>query len=253
MTTPFNANDTIDDGAFVAHFQWLYQNGVERILIAGTTGEFFSLTHDERKLLLQLAARHFKGHVMFHAGAGNLVDTLDLAIFAANEGAHSVAVILPWFLAGVEHRGMVSYLSRISEVVDVPFLIYNFPKHTQVRLTPAILAEVNHFGVKDSDGDLSLIPHTANYFIGSDRQLLAAYAVGARGFISARASGYPSLYSEMDAASRENHESEKSRLLHSKICDVCDTLSGSNQIQLVKETIHKALPGYPTGVRLPLI
>jgi dihydrodipicolinate synthase/N-acetylneuraminate lyase len=253
ITTPFNADNTIDDGAFVAHFQWMYQNGIQRILIAGTTGEFFSLTVDERKHLLQLAAKHFNGHIMFHAGAGSLVDTLDLSIFAANEGAHSVAVILPWFLAELEHRGVVSYFSEISAVLDVPFLIYNFPRHTQVRLTPAILAEINHFGIKDSSGDLSLIPHTPNYFIGSDRRLLSAYAVGARGFISARANGYPSLYAELDTASREDPESEKSRLLHAKVCNVCDLLSGNNQIQLVKKTIRNAVPGYPTSVRLPLV
>ena len=252
ITTPFNADNTIDEGAFVEHFQWLFQNGVERLLIAGTTGEFFSLSHDEKKRLLQLAIKHFQGHIMFHAGAGALVDTLDLAIFAEGEGAHSVAAILPWYLASVSHSALVAYLKQVAETVKLPFIIYNFPKHTQVRVTPGLLAEVPHFGLKDSSADLSLIPHTDNYFIGSDRQLLKAYELGAKGFVSARANVHPRLYADMDTASQHDPDSAASKSLHEQVCAACDALGGPDQIRLVKESIQKALPGYPTTVRLPL-
>lgn len=253
LTTPFNSDNTIDEGAFVAHFQWLYKNGVQRILVGGTTGEFFSLALEERRRLLKLVTKHFKGYVMFHAGAGSLVDTVDLAAFAASEGAHSVAVMLPWFLASVEHRGLVDYLNRVSEAVAVPFVIYNFPKHTQVRVTPKILSEVQHAGLKDSSGDMSLISHTPNYYIGSDRKLLEAYALGARGFISARSNAHPDLYANMDAAALADHNSPQSLALHEEVCSICDSLSGPGQIHIVKEAIQKELPDYPTAVRLPLL
>lgn len=253
ITTPFNSDNTVDEGAFVEHFQWLQKNGVTRILVGGTTGEFFSLAVEERKRLLTLALQHFDGHVMFHAGAGALVDTLELAIFAQGEGAHSVAAILPYYLASVPHAALVAYLREISECLDKPFIIYNFPKHTQVQLTPKILSDVPHFGLKDSSGDFSLIPHTDNYFVGSDRQLLNAYVRGAKGFISARSNGYPELYAQMDAASQKDPGSDASSTIHQKVCDVCDELSGPNQIRLVKESIQKAIPDYPTAVRLPLM
>ncbi|MBN2718108.1 MAG: dihydrodipicolinate synthase family protein, partial [Deltaproteobacteria bacterium] len=179
--------------------------------------------------------------------------TLDLAIYGAAEGAHSVAAILPYYLASVEHGALVTYLSQVAETVDIPFLIYNFPRHTQLQVTPALLADVPHFGLKDSSGDFSLIPHTPNYFVGSDRQLLKAYSLGAKGFVSARANGHPELYAQMDTASQIDPESEASVALHLKVCDVCDTLSGPQQIHLVKESIRAHLPGYPTAVRLPLI
>ena len=253
ITTPFNADRTVDEGAFVEHFQWLRKSGVTRLLVGGTTGEFFSLSVDERKRLLVLALKHFDGHVMFHAGAGVLVDTLDLAIFAAGEGAHSVAAILPYYLANVSHGALVAYLCRISECIDKPFIIYNFPKHTQVQVTPGILSEVPHFGLKDSSGDLSLVSHTKNYFIGSDRELLNAYAVGAKGFISARANAAPDLYAKMDAASLKDPQSEESLALHQKVRAVCDELSGPDQIRVVKEAVRESLPGYPAAVRLPLM
>lgn len=252
ICTPFCSNSQIDEGAFVAHLQWLEENGRPNLLVAGTTGEFFSLSLPEKKQLLRLAAKHYKGDIMFHAGTCALCDTIELATFAQEEGAHCVAAILPFYLASLEEDGLIGYLNQISHSTSLPFVIYNFPKHTQVRISPSILAKVTHFGIKDSSGDMSLIPHTPNYYIGSDRKMLEAYQKGAAGFISARSNAYPKLYTEIDMAITQKRFQAAQQMLP-QIEAVCDKLSGPRQISLVKREIAQHIPGYPNNVRLPLL
>ncbi|MBN2342403.1 MAG: dihydrodipicolinate synthase family protein [Deltaproteobacteria bacterium] len=250
-TTPFARNGDIDTGALTSHLQWLRESGADQILLGGTTGEFFSLTIEERIGLLRVAAKTEPVHLMFHAGANVLADTLHLVRAAETEGAHSVAVILPYFLAGAPQDGIISYLRQLAEATELPFLIYNFPKHTQVRVTPELLQQIPHFGLKDSAADLSLIAHTPRYYIGSDRLLRTAYEKGAAGFISARSNAHPRLYATMDMVAR-GHVHGDADALHNEVLRVCDALSGPNQIRLVKEAVQQSLPGYPSAVRLPL-
>ncbi|MCF7954248.1 MAG: dihydrodipicolinate synthase family protein, partial [Phycisphaerae bacterium] len=76
ITTPFDENDKIDKRMFIEHLDMLAAQGVKRILVNGTTAEFFSMTEDERKVCLKLAREYFPGVVMFHAGSSSLKQTI---------------------------------------------------------------------------------------------------------------------------------------------------------------------------------
>lgn len=252
VTTPFDKHNKLDTGAFAEHLQFLWEHGINHVLIAGTTGEFFSLTASEKRRILTVAKSVYRGNIMFHAGASCLADTIELAQFAENNGADSVAALLPFYLANPEQDGIVGYLNAISSGISIPFIIYNFPKHTQCAVNGAILDKIPHFAIKDSSADLSLIEHTPRYFIGSDKKLLESHKQGGAGFISARANCEPNIYAQMhDALITEN--TGLASKLHTKILEITNTYSGKRQISQIKQAIAKKLPGYPSFVRLPLL
>ena len=252
VTTPFDKANAIDQGAYKEHLQWLYEKGVKNILVSGTTGEFFSLTVKEKLSLLSIAKDSFQGRIIFHAGTVSLFETKELAKSAQDTGADYVAAILPYYLSRLSETGLIKYLESISLSTELPFIIYNFPAHTQVKLTPAILSRVPHFAIKDSSGNLDLIKYTDNYFIGSDRRLLESKKNGGRGFVSARSNAEPEVYSTLDNLIKQNSINEAKKL-HLEVLNICVRLSGSDQIKLIKKEISSKLKGYPVTVRLPLI
>jgi len=252
VTTPFSAGLHVDEGALREHLQCLWLNGCHHILVSGTTGEFFSLCASERETVMKTARDAFQGTIMFHAGADCLGDTLRLVRAGIDAGADSIASLPPWYLTGVEEEGVIRYFEAVAACCTVPFLIYNFPKHTRSDLSAHLLARVPHWGIKDSSGRLELIEQTPRYFIGSDKAMLRSHRSGGAGFISARSNCEPTLYARIDEAMQRGDNALADQL-HIEILKVTDVFSGMGQISLVKQGISRLLPGYPTFVRLPLL
>jgi 4-hydroxy-tetrahydrodipicolinate synthase len=251
ITTPFTAEGSIDKKAFIEHCEFLARRGVEKLLVNGTTGEFFSLLGEERKQLLELAVRYFPGVVLFQAGADSLAQTLRQTAWAEEYGADAVVVIVPYYFANAPARGIVDYFHYVAESTSLPLLPYNFPRHTGNPLTADILSKIEHFGLKDSSGDLSLIGSTPRYFIGSDRKILAAHQAGARGFISAQSNHTPERYVAMEKALADGNL-ERAKQLQQEITSTAEAFSGVSQIARVKRAIAGRLAGYPVSVRPPL-
>jgi uridine kinase len=90
MPTPFIADFSIDRDSFIRHLEFLAANSTERILVGGVTGEYFSLTLDERKDLLLLARRFFPGAVFFDISAASWKVSLELAEFAYECGCDAL-------------------------------------------------------------------------------------------------------------------------------------------------------------------
>lgn len=95
LTTPFADDGSVCKKALIDHLEWLSLQGVNRILISGTTGEFFSMTQDERIELLGLAREYFPGMILFQAGCDNLIATIDLVKKAVRHGADAIMVLPP--------------------------------------------------------------------------------------------------------------------------------------------------------------
>ncbi len=252
VATPFDENNTIDDVALIRHLEWLAERGVRRLMINGTTGEFFSLLPTERKHVLALARRYFPGVVMAQVGADSLVQTLEAARWAADCGADAVIALPPYYFANAPGDGVVEYFNAIADAVDVPFMIYNFAQHTGNKIAPGQLQRIRHFGIKDSDSDLSLLSATSHYFMGGDSKIFNAWQAGAVGFVSARANCLPELFVAMERA-METNDRAKGETLHAQILTVCKQLTGANQIAKIKWMLAQMLDGYPAAVRLPLL
>ncbi|MCP4647792.1 MAG: dihydrodipicolinate synthase family protein, partial [bacterium] len=225
---------------------------VSNILLNGTTGEFFSLTRDEQKRLLKIARKNFSGTIIFHAGCDSLAESIELARFAEQSGADAISSLPPYYLSNASEQGIIDYFNCIAGSLSVPFILYNFPKHTQHTITPHILSSVMHYGLKDSSAMIPLARSTEHYFVGSDKNILKAYKAGGRGFISARANYFPELYVFLEKILREQNFS-KAKSVQKEIHALAERYSGPNQIAMIKHALAKRLRGYPIEVRLPLV
>jgi len=244
VPTPFAADDTVDLGAFLSHLDWLAECGVRNLLINGTTAEFFSLTLNEQMDLLRSARANWSGSLVFHVGSPALFQCLETARAAEEEGADFIASLPPFYIANAPCGGVVEWFTQLSEATELPFILYNFPTHTGNPLTPEMSKQIPHWGMKDSSADLSLIPATPRYFIGGDRKISEAYAMGAVGFVSASANVDPEPYLWI--------EEKQTPEFQAAVDALNARTSGSFATARIKQALSEILPGYPSRVRLPL-
>ncbi len=250
VLTPFKDSGEIDRDAFVRHLEFLANHGVHQIMVNGTTGEFYSLLPKERKMLLKLARRHFPGVIVLHAGGCGLAQNRIEVRWANQFGADTIAVLPPIYPAGLSEAGVIEYLRALEAEADVPFILYNFPKHTGNALTPEILKAVPHYALKDSAQNLELMEHTPRYFIGSSTNIYEPVRQGAAGFIAATANVRPELYSDFEVL-LASARSEEAAVMQEEVRTYSAQFSAGG-VPALKQALARMLPGYPVQVRAPL-
>ncbi|MBT8042685.1 MAG: dihydrodipicolinate synthase family protein [Pontiella sp.] len=250
VLTPFDDSGAIDRRAFVRHLEFLVQHGVQRIMVNGTTAEFYSLLPEERKTLLEIARRHFTGQIIQHVGGVGLAQNRIEVRWANELGADAVAALPPIYPAGLSEAGIIDYFCLLEAEAEVPFILYNFPKHSGNPITPAILKAVPHYGMKDSAQHLELIEHTPHYFVGSSTNIYGPIQQGAAGFVSATANVRPEIYAAMDLLV-VSAKVEEAAILQQEIRTYSAPFSAGG-VPMLKQALARILSGYPVGVRLPL-
>lgn len=250
VLTPFDDSGAIDERAFIRHLEFLAHHGIHRIMINGTTAEFFSLLPDERKTLLKLARRYFSGLIILHAGGTGLAQNKIEVRWANEFGADAVAALPPIYPVGLSQAGIIDYFCALEAEADVPFILYNFPKHSGNPITPEILKAVPHYGIKDSGQNLELMEHTARYFIGSSTNIYEPVQQGAAGFVSATANVRPEIYAAMETLAVAMKVGEAA-VLQEEIRAYSAPFSAGG-IPMLKQALSRKLTNYPVNVRVPL-
>ncbi|WIY53217.1 dihydrodipicolinate synthase family protein [Devosia sp. YIM 151766] len=188
------------------------QSGVDGAFVLGTTGEFPSLSEDERRALTRLSLDMLPNkRVVVHVGAASLYEVERLIALARAEGAKEVAAITPYFLPSTDDA-LKHFYGRISEISDgLGVFVYIFKDRTGVAVSPQLMAELaklpNIIGVKISGESLEtvgeyrqLLPDDFLVLTGSDREIGRLDQVGANGVISGIASVYPEPFVAMAEA-----------------------------------------------------
>jgi 4-hydroxy-tetrahydrodipicolinate synthase len=250
VLTPFDGAGAVDQRALAIHLEFLAQHGVQRIMVNGTTGEFYSLLPEERKALLGLARRHFAGLIVLHAGGLGLAQNRIELQWATELGADAVAVLPPVYPAGLSEAGIADYFCALQAEAGVPFILYNFPKHTGNPITPGILRQVPHYAIKDSAQDLELMEYTPHYFIGSSTNIYGPVQQGAAGFVAATANVRPEIYVAMETLA-VSMKVEEAAILQQEIRSYSAPFSAGG-VPMLKQFLAHKLPAYPVHVRCPL-
>ena len=158
LVTPFGAAGAIDEAAFRSNVDRLFAAGATGILAGGCTGEFWALSHDERKALAALAVAAADGRGTVLAGTGAV--TADECI-ALTENARAVgcdgALILPPYFVKLTDDENFAHFAAVSAPVSLPIILYNIPGNAVNAVSPALalrLAELEHVvAIKESCGD----------------------------------------------------------------------------------------------------
>ncbi len=251
VLTPFSDSGKIAEAAFVRHLEFLAEHGVMRIMVNGTTAEFYSLLPEERKLLMKLARSHFPGFIVLHVGGCGLAQNLIEVQWANELGADAVAALPPIYPAGLPEAGIIEYFQTLEAAADVPFILYNFPKHTGNPITPEILKAVPHAALKDSAQNLELMEHTPRYFVGSSSHIYNPIQQGAAGFVSATANVRPELYTAFEML-LEVARVEEAAVMQEEVRAYSAQFS-TGGVPALKQALARKSPGYPTSARCPLL
>ena len=206
MVTPFNGDESLNEGGLRTVVRFLVERGVHGLLPGGSQGEFYALTADERRRILDitLEAAEDKVFVVAHVGAVTTREAVALARHAEAAGADAVSAITPYFVAPSQDE-LYRYYMDLAEAARLPVLAYNNPSRTGVNLRPDTAARLAHdapnfAGIKDSSGDLSqfaeyirLCPPGFRAFMGRDSLIFAGVAHGGAGAVAASANVVPEL------------------------------------------------------------
>lgn len=164
MCTPFTANGAqIDEGALRDLVDGTIEAGVAGLVPGGTSGEFTSLTEEERRRLLEVVAEQGGGRVpvVAHVGSTSTSQSLDLARHAEQAGADVVLAVHPYY-APLSLDEVRRYFAEVAAATRLPLMVYNFPACTGLNLEAGFVAslarEIDTLDyVKDTTGDLAQV------------------------------------------------------------------------------------------------
>lgn len=197
MVTPFNSKREIDYDKAEALAKHLITNGTDAILVAGTTGEGPTLTHEEEFELLSTVKRAVanKAKVIMNAGSNSTDTAVMSAKWAQKEEVDAILSVVPYYNKPSQ-KGMFEHFSAIAESTSLPIIIYNIPSRTGVNILPETVAELaekyqNIVAIKQSFGDMDKItemklccPEDFTIYSGDDSLTLPMMSLGARGVVS---------------------------------------------------------------------
>jgi len=195
IVTPLTENG-IDYEAFGRLIDWQIEQGINGIVVCGTTGEASTLSDDEHRDAIAFAVKHANGRVPIIAGTGSN-DTeyaLDLTRCACEAGADAVLVVTPYYNKATQN-GLIKMFTTIADASTVPVILYDVPSRTGMTIEPktvAVLAEhPNIVALKAACGNISKIAETAHLcgdkihiYSGNDDQVIPIMALGGKGCIS---------------------------------------------------------------------
>ena len=195
--TMFDKDGNLDEKATARHWEWLIGQGVDGLVIAGTSGEFIALENHERIRLFRLAKDVAAGRVPLIFGSGHYSTkfTIEMSLEAQRTGADAVIVILPYYQKPYK-PAVIRHYRDLRAAIDLPVMLYNNPANTAcVDLNPrdiAQLVEEDVLHMVKSTYETVVPVHDLSYlvgdrmaiFYGSFQAALEAFAAGAHGWIS---------------------------------------------------------------------
>ncbi|MBR6219678.1 MAG: 4-hydroxy-tetrahydrodipicolinate synthase [Clostridia bacterium] len=186
----------VDYDALGRLIDWQIEQGIDALVIAGTTGEGSTLTYDEHQEVIRYSVERAAGRVPIIAGSGSN-DTnraITLSRFSCDAGADALLVVTPYYNKATQN-GLIAMYTAIADAVDRPIILYNVPSRTGVNIEPATYAALadhpNIAGIKEANGNISKIVETARLvgdrlaiYSGNDDQVVPILSMGGSGVIS---------------------------------------------------------------------
>ena len=195
LVTPLDENG-INYELFGKLVDWQIEQGVNALVVCGTTGEASTLSDDEHKDAIKFVVEKTAGRVPVIAGTGSN-DTeyaIELTKHACEVGADSVLVVTPYYNKATQ-KGLVKMFSSIADASSKPVILYNVPGRTGMNIAPSTCVELaehpNISAIKEASGNISQVAEIAakvkgklDIYSGNDDQITPILALGGKGVIS---------------------------------------------------------------------
>lgn len=263
LATPFTPEGHLDEDRLRQLVDHSIDGGVDGVVAGGSTGEFATMTGEERRLLVETVVDQTAGRVpvVAQTGAMSTAEAIELSRHAQGAGADFVMLVTPYYEALTVAETM-DYLRTVADAVQVPVMLYNLPAATGVNLTPDLVRQLatdveNIDYIKDTSGDMCqsarLIHHhndVISTFVGWDSLCFAAFVEGAAGAVAGTANVIPNELVSIHRAVRAG-DLEGARAQWDRIYPLVDAMLAAPFISAVKAALGEF--DFPVGVpRAPI-
>ena len=264
LITPFNKDLTVDVEGLQKVVDYNIQNGIDYLVILGTTAESATLSKDEKQLVIDTVIKANKNRLPLVLGIGGNntaavveeLQTRDLSAFTA------ILSVSPFYNRPTQ-EGIYQHYRAIANATSKPIIIYNVPGRTASNVLPETVIRLakdfkNIIAIKEAAADMVqamrlILGCPAGFLVISGDDLLALPMVlaGGAGVISVIGQGFPKDFSNMVRYGLENKVSE-ANAIHYKIMPVIDHIFSEGNPAGIKAVLHK-MELCESIVRLPLV
>ncbi|WNS75747.1 4-hydroxy-tetrahydrodipicolinate synthase [Bacillus sp. DTU_2020_1000418_1_SI_GHA_SEK_038] len=251
LITPMTEAQEVDWGGVKNNVNYFLGQGVAGIVINGSTGEFVSLTKEEKFQMVETVIKEVNGRIPVIVGtaAETTKETIEYTKQAEAYGADCALIINPYYMKPKENEIYFHY-KEISNNVNIPIMLYNNPFTSGVDLSTELMLRIGHdcekvTHIKESSGEIAKVRDLARkgkgnfeVFCGAEELVMESYLVGATGWISVAGNIVPKLVTDM-FNHFQNGELEEAWAINDRILPLCSFLEGSGKyVQIVKRAME---------------
>ena len=196
IVTPMKDDGAIDYEAMGRFIDFQIENGINALVVMGTTGENATLEPEEQKEVIAFTVKRTAGRVPVIAGTGtnNTAHVLENTKNACEVGVDGILVVTPYYNKATQ-AGLIKHFTMIADASEVPVILYNVPGRTGCALTPKTIAALaehpNIVGLKEATGNMAQMVEIMNLcgdkidvYSGEDALTVPMMAMGGAGTIS---------------------------------------------------------------------
>ena len=262
IVTPFDDNG-VNFKEFEKLIEFQIKEGVDSIIVCGTTGESSTMTVDERKQTIEFALKVSNKRVPIIAGTGGNCTqaVIEFTKWAESVGVDGALIVTPYYNKTTQ-AGLIEHYKAIANSTSIPIILYSVPSRTGVNITPETCYELskipNIVAIKEASGNLSQIAEIKslcrdelNVYSGNDDQVVPILSLGGIGVISVLSNIAPKYTHDM-VTSYLNGNCEKATKMQLDSISLIKALFCEVNPIPVKSALN--MIGYNVGIpRLPLI
>lgn len=202
LVTPFR-NGEVDYSSLGLLIEWQIKEGIDALIICGTTGEASTLNDEEHIETVKYAVEKTDGRVPVIAGAGSndTKHAIDMSQALEDVGVDGLLLVTPYYNKCTQ-RGLISHYTAIADAVNIPTILYSVPGRTGVNISPLAVKELcdhpNIAGIKEASGNIAQVVDIARYvnedfalYSGNDEMTVPILSLGGKGAISVVANVIP--------------------------------------------------------------
>lgn len=195
LITPLNENG-VDYERLEKLIEWQIEQGINALVITGTTGEASTLTDEEHREVIRFSVEKINHRVPVIAGTGgnDTAYAVSLTKYACEVGADAVLVVTPYYNKATQN-GLVKMFTTIADASTKPLILYNVPSRTGVNIAPSTYVKLadhpNIAAVKEASGNIaqcvqimSMVGDKIDMYSGNDEQIVPLMSIGGMGVIS---------------------------------------------------------------------
>lgn len=264
LVTPFKKDFSVDVASLIKLVNYQIENGINYIVILGTTAENATLNNNEKELVISTIIEANNKRIPLVLGVGgndtrqvvNELKTRDLSSFVA------VLSVSPYYNKPTQ-EGIYQHFMAVADASPLPIILYNVPGRTSSNMLPSTVIRLakshkNIVAIKEAAGDIvqamKLIQDKPEGFLvisGDDMITLPMVLAGGSGVISVIGEGFPKQFSEMVRLGLERKVDEAYKI-HYQLAESIDMIFEQGNPAGIKE-VHKTLGLSENTVRLPLV